>query len=93
MFYLVEWVRKSFWVYLNKLFEIDPAKRKFSIILIEKIFKSVLDQSYPFVILIFSQLALTFPLSDEHFLINDLKFYQVAQVTKNEMRQAYLNTL
>lgn len=89
--HLVEWVEKSSFAILNKLFEIDQSEWSHSVLFTENNLEVVLTQAKPFVISFFPRLApLTLVLGD-HFLLKDLPFYKVTPLTDTEVRQACLD--
>lgn len=76
--HLVEWVEKSSFAPLNKLFKIDQTEWNLNVLLIEKNLRVVLAQVKSFVIPLLPRLAPTTLVSNEHFVIKDLPFYEVA---------------
>lgn len=84
-------MNKSSWTRLNKLFEIDQVEWKFSILLIEKNLKSLLEHLCLFFILVFPRLAPPILIPNEHFVLKDLSFYKVARFTNVETGQTHLD--
>ena len=72
--HLVEWVEKSYFTCLNKLFEIDQAERSHFVLLKEKNLKVVLKHLNSFMIPVFSQLRPSILVPDEHFVLKNLSF-------------------
>ena len=90
--HLVEWVMKSSFSFLNKLFEIDQSKRSHGVLLTEKNQKVILAQVKPFVIPLFPKLAPPTLVSSEHFVLKDLPFYEVARLADIEAKKSHLDT-
>ncbi|KAL6310887.1 hypothetical protein AAG906_014793 [Vitis piasezkii] len=65
----IEWVEKSYFTCLNKLFEIDQAERSQFVLLKEKNLKVVLKHLKPFMIPVFSQLRPSILVPNEHFVL------------------------
>ena len=86
--HLVEWVMKSSFSFLNKLFEIDQSKRSHGVLLTEKNQKVILAQVKPFVIPLFPKLAPPTLVSSEHFVLKDLPFYEVARLANIEAKKS-----
>ena len=89
--HLVEWVEKSSFARLNKLFKIDPFERSHSVLLTEKNLRIVLAQAKPFVIPLLPRLAPLTLVLGEHFMLKDLPFYKVTRLVDTKARQARLN--
>ncbi|RVW88004.1 hypothetical protein CK203_033943 [Vitis vinifera] len=56
--HLVEWMEKSSFTRLNKLFEIDTSKRAYKVFLSDKNLLALIDNPKPFIIPVFPRLAL-----------------------------------
>ena len=72
--HLVEWVEKSSFTRLNKLFKIDQAKWNHTVLLIENNLKVVLAHPKSSVIPVFPRLAPPTLVTGEHFVLKDLPF-------------------
>ena len=89
--HLVEWVEKSSFARLNKLFEINQSEQNHSVLLIEKNLRVVLAQAKPFVIPFLPWLARLILVLGWHFVLKDLPFYKVARLADAKARQSHLN--
>ena len=89
---MVEWVEKSSFARLNKLFEIDQFERSHNVLFTEKNLRVVITQMKPFVIfLLFLWLTSPTLVSSEYFMLKDLSFYKVVCLANAEVRQARLD--
>lgn len=84
-------MNKSSWTRLNKLFKIDQVEWKFSILLIEKNLKSLLEHLRSFFILVFPRLAPLILIPSKHFVLKDFLFYKVVRFTNIEAGQTCLD--
>ena len=87
---LVEWVEKTSFIRLNKLFEIDVTERAYKVILSNKNLLALIDNPKSFIIPVFPHLALPSLVPSEHFMLKDLPFYKVAHLADSKVRQARL---
>lgn len=78
--HLVKWVEKLSFACHKKLFEIDQTKQNHSVLLTKKNLRVILAQAKPFVIPLLPCLAPLTLVSDEHFMLKDLPFYEVARL-------------
>lgn len=90
--HLVEWVGKSSFTRLNKLFKIDKSKQTHLILLMEKNLKTVLEHPKSFVIPVFPQVTYSTLVPNEHFVLKDFLFYEVARLANAKAWQALLDT-
>ena len=89
---MVEWVKKSSFARLNKLFEIDQFERSHNVLFTEKNLRVVITQMKPFVIfLLFSWLTPPTLVSSKYFMLKDLPFYKVFYLANAEVRQTRLD--
>lgn len=89
--HLVEWVEKSSFARLNKLFAIEQSEQNHSVLLTEKNLRVVLAQAKSFVILLLPRLAPLILVLGWHFVLKDLPFYEVARLADAKARQSHLN--
>ena len=83
-------MKKALFTCLNNLFEINTAERAYNVFLLDKNLQALIENPKPFIISVFPRLA---PLSlepNEHFLLKDFPFYEVARLANSEARQACL---
>lgn len=90
--HLVEWVGKSSFTRLNKLFKIDKSKRTHLILLMENNLKTILEHPKSLVIPVFPQLTHSTLVPSKHFVLKDFPFYEVARLVYVEAWQALLDT-
>ena len=77
---LVEWVEKASFTRLNKLFEIGAFEQNHKVLLLDKNLLALINDSKSFIIPIFPHVAPSFLVPDEHFVLKDLPFYEVAHL-------------
>lgn len=87
---LVEWVEKTSFTRFNKLIEIDAFEWPHKVIMLDKNLQSLIDNPKPFIIPVFPCLAPPSLVPSEHFVLNDLPFYEVARLVDSEARQVHL---
>ena len=87
---LIEWMEKTSFACLNKLFEIDTAERAYNVLLSDKNLQALIENPKSFIILVFSRLASLSLILDEHFVLKDLPFYEIARLADSEAHQAHL---
>ncbi|KAL6340225.1 hypothetical protein AAG906_040661 [Vitis piasezkii] len=75
---LVEWMEKVSFVRLNKLFEIDAIERAHIVLLSNKNLHVLIKNPKSFIISVFPWLAPSSLVLDEHFVLKDLSFHEVA---------------
>ena len=83
-------MEKVSFVRLNKLFEIDAIKRAHSILISNKNLHVLIKNPKSFIISVFPWLAPSSLVPDEHFVLKDLFFHEVACLVDSEARQARL---
>nr|CAN80544.1 hypothetical protein VITISV_010895 [Vitis vinifera] len=88
--HLVEWVEKSSFIHLNKLFDIDQIEQKHNKLLIENNLKTIIAQPKPFMIHLLIRLAPLTLVPGEHFVLKNLPFYEVARLADVEVWQTLL---
>lgn len=89
--HLAEWVEKSSFTRLNKLFEIDQSELNHSVLLTEKNLRVILAQAKSFIIPLLPWLTPLILVLGWHFMLKDLPFYEVIRLTDAKARQSHLN--
>ncbi|RVW86090.1 hypothetical protein CK203_037999 [Vitis vinifera] len=88
--HLVEWVKKASFTRLNKLFKIDASKRNHKVLLSDNNLLALINDPKSFIIPVFPHVAPPSLIPNEHFMMKDLPFYEVACLVDSEARQARL---
>lgn len=86
----MEWVEKASFAQLNKLFEISASERDHQVLLSDKNLQVLVKEAKPFILSILPRLAHRFLVSNEHYALKDLPFYEVAHLADSKTRQARL---
>lgn len=73
------------------MFEIDQFERSHNVLLTDKNLRVVLAQVKLFVIPLLSTASTTNPCVDEHFVLKDLSFYEVAHSADIKARPVHLD--
>ena len=77
---LIEWVDKTSFTQLNKLFEIDASERAHKVLLSDKNLFALIDNPKSFIIPVFPHLASPSSVLGKHFVLKDFPFYEVARL-------------
>ena len=83
-------MEKASFARLNKLFEIDVAKQVYSVLLSNKNMLALIENPKLLIILVFSRLAHSSLVLDEHFMLKDLSSCKVVRLANSEAHQACL---
>ena len=87
---LVEWIEKASFARLNKLFKINVVEWAYNVLLSNKNLQALIENLKPFIIPMFSRLAHSSLVLDEHFMLNDPPFFEIARLVDSEAHQARL---
>lgn len=88
---LVEWVEKAFFFFrLNKLFVIFAFERDHQVLLSNKNLQALVKKAKPFILPILPRLTPRSLVPDEHYMLKDLSFYEVARLTDSKACQTCL---
>ena len=89
--HVVEWVEKTSFVRLNKLFEITAAERQQVTLLTARNLMAVVRESQEYIINILPRKLPKKVVPGEHYILKDLPFYKEVQETDAQKRRARLN--
>ena len=84
----MEWVEKTFFDWLNKLFVISSSERHHQTLLADRNLLAVVRESQSYVIPILSRLAPKVLVPGKHHILKDLLFYEEARAP-DTMHQDY----
>lgn len=87
---LVEWVEKASFVHLNKLFEITANERNYQMLLSTRNLLIVVQEPQPYVLNILPRWLPKVLVPGEHFVLQDLPFYEEAREADMKARQKCL---
>lgn len=87
---LVEWVEKAFFARLSKLFEISASEWNHQVLLTNKNLQALVKEVKLYILPILPYLAPQTLVPDDHHVLNDLPFYEVARMTDLKARQEWL---
>ena len=76
---LVEWVEKSSFVRLNKLFEITSSERNHQTLLYARNLLTIIREPQPYVLPIIPRRLPKVVVPEEHYVLKDLPFYKEAR--------------
>lgn len=82
----MEWVEKASFDRLNQLFEIYSTEWNYQVLLINKNLQAVVKESQLFILHILPHLAHRTLVSDKHYVLKDLPFYEVAHAVDFKAR-------
>ena len=88
---LVEWVEKASFDRLNKLFEITAIERHYQTLLFARNLLAVVREPQPYVVNILPRRLPKFIVPGEHFMLNDLPFYERVREADAKARQKRLD--
>lgn len=88
--HIVKWVEKASFARLNKLFKINVVEWAYNVLLSNKNLQALIENLKPFIIPMFSRLAHSSLVLDEHFMLNDPPFFEIARLVDSEAHQARL---
>lgn len=83
---LVEWVEKTSFVHLNKLFKITSNERNHQMFLPAQNLLAVIREPQPYVLHIILRRLPKVVVPEEHYVLNDLPFYEEACETNAKAR-------
>ena len=83
----VEWVEKASFDHLNKIFKISSVKQNHQVLLTDKNLQAVVKESQSFILLILLRLAPRTLVPDEHHVLKDFPFYEVAYAVDSKAFQ------
>lgn len=83
----MEWVEKAFFYHLNNFFEISSIERNHQVLLTDKNLQAMVKESQPFTLFVLPRLAPQTLVPDEHYILKDLPFYEVARATNSKVCQ------
>lgn len=87
---LVEWVEKTSFTQLNKLFKIDMSEWNHKVMLSNKNLMALINETKFFIIPILPHVASLSLVPNKHFMLKYLPFYEVTHLADSEARQARL---
>ena len=83
----MEWVEKASFARLNKLFEISTSEHNYQIFFMDKNLQAVLKEAKSFILPILHRLAPRSLVPDNHHVLKDLPFNEVACATNSQAHQ------
>ena len=89
--HIVDWVEKTSFVCLNKLFEIDAKERHYATLLTARNLMAVVRESQEYVVNILPRKLPNEVVSGEHYVLKDLPIYQEVKEADAEKRRALLD--
>ena len=89
--HIVDWVEKTSFACLNKLFEIDANERHYGTLLTARNLMAVVWESQEYVVNIFPRKMPKEVVPGEHYILKDLPIYQEVKEADAEKRRALLD--
>lgn len=89
--WLVEWVQKASFDWLNKSFVISTSERNYQTLLSDQNLLAVVWDSQPYVISILPHFTSRVLVPSEHHVLKNISFYEEAQAADVKARQNQVN--